>query len=114
MKRHWFRGDVFKASFTVENDDHLQDRYRPWLIVQNNMGNKHSPTTIVVPLTSRIKREDLPTHCIVEYHNVKKSIVLCEQVRTVDFEKDWEFVDHLPPEIMAKVDQTLKNSLGLN
>lgn len=112
-KADWKRGDVFFAKFRVPNNEHLQDNYRPWLIVQNNTGNKYAPTTIIVPLTTKMKRTDIKTHCIVTWGRIQPSVVLCEQIRTVDFTPGWKYLDTLPAWIMAQVDQCLKNSLGL-
>lgn len=65
-----------------------QDKKRPVLIIQNDIGNYHSPTTIVVPLSSKIKNVKMPTHTIITPEDMTglhtETMVLCEQVRTID------------------------------
>lgn len=106
------RRDVFYANLspTVGSE---QDGYRPVLILQNDMGNKHSATVIVAPLTSRAKR-DLPTH--VEVSNERlgmNSIVLLEQIRTVDKRRLDTYVCSLSKDDMAHVDHAIITSLGI-
>ena len=98
------RGDIFFAD--------LGCKCRPWLVVQNDIGNEHSPRTIVVPLTSKIKKE-LPTHCIVCWGKIRPSAVQCEEIQRVEVLDEWRAVEHLPPEIMKHVDECLKIAIGL-
>lgn len=98
------RGDVFFAD--------LGNKCRPWLVIQNDIGNKHSDRTIVVPLTSKIKKK-LPTHVVVCYGNIINSAVQCEEIRTAKVKPEWEPVEHLPPEIMKHIDRALKIAIGL-
>lgn len=101
---HLRRGDVFFAD--------LGNKCRPWLVVQNDTGNIHSPRTIIVPLTSKIKKA-LPTHCVVCWGQIRPSAVQCEEITHVAVCEDWRAVEHLPPEIMRHVDECLKISIGL-
>ena len=76
-------GDIFWTKFT--GTDHIQDGVRPAIVIQNNKGNTFSPTTHVVPLTSRLNKAKLPTHTIVESNEMtglnKDSIAQCEGSR---------------------------------
>lgn len=80
-------GDVIKVDFGSTTGS-IQGDIRPCAVVQNNMGNKYSPTTIVVPLTSEIKKVNMPVHDILHKssHNglSKDSLILGEQVRVID------------------------------
>lgn len=78
--------------------------------MQNNVGNQFSSTSIVVPLTTKIKRLEMPTHVAVTWGSLQPSMVECEQVRVVDVSDDWEYICTLPPEIMRHVDTALKNA----
>lgn len=104
------RGDIVEINIPMPESGHVQGGKRPWLIVQNNVGNQFSPTTIVVPLTTKFKRLELPTHVAVTWGKLFPSMVECEQVRTVDVTEDWKYIDTLPPEIMAHIDKALLNA----
>ena len=80
------RGDIFYANLNPVLGSE-QGGQRPVLIIQNDVGNMYSPTTIVAAITSRIKRAKLPTHielCASRFHLEKDSVILLEQLRTVD------------------------------
>lgn len=98
------RGDIFFAD--------LGTKCRPWLVVQNDVGNIHSPRTIVVPLTSKMKK-GLPTHVPVCYGAIRESVIHCEEITTVDVDGDWVVVEQLPPKIMMHVDIALKIAIGV-
>lgn len=98
------RGDVFFADFG--------NKCRPWLVVQNDVGNLHSKRTIVAPLTSKIKK-NLPTHCVICWGKIRTSVVQCEEIQSVEVNESWEAVVHLPPEIMQHVNRALKIAIGL-
>lgn len=98
------RGDVFFAD--------LGNKCRPWLVVQNDIGNEHSERTIVVPLTSKIKKK-LPTHVVICWGQIRTSAVQCEEIQTAITKKEWEAVEHLPAEIMKHIDRALKIAIGL-
>ena len=98
------RGDVVIIDVPKLANSHIQAGKRPWVVVQNNVGNQFSPTIIVVP------RLELPTHVAVTWGSLQPSMVECEQVRVVDVSDDWEYICTLPPEIMRHVDTALKNA----
>lgn len=98
------RGDVFFAD--------LGHKCRPYIVVQNDIGNAHSPRTIIVPITTKIKKY-LPTHCVIKYRTIRASAVQCEEVTHVDVDPRWRAVEHLPPYIMRHIDTALKIALGL-
>lgn len=78
------RGDVYYANLGIGGVGSEQVGSRPVVIIQNDIGNKYSPTVIVALITSQINKAKLPTH--VEIHNDKidPSVILCEQIRTID------------------------------
>lgn len=98
------RGDIFFAD--------LGHKYRPYLVVQNDIGNKHSPRTIIVPVTSQIKKQ-LPTHYIICWGSIRLSVVQCEEITHVDVDPRWHAVEHLPRYIMRNVDKCLKIAIGV-
>lgn len=89
---------------------------RPVLIVQNDVGNRHSPTVIAAAITSRINKNRLPTHIEVDarsYGLARDSIVLLEQIRTLDKRRLKERMGHLDREAMDRVDRAISISFGL-
>ena len=105
------RGQIYYADLSPVKGSE-QGGLRPVLIVQNDMGNKHAPTVIVVPLTTRMTKHKLPTHHLT-YATGVPSIILCEQVRTADKSRLKEYVTMLSPAEMEKVNRALKISLGI-
>ena len=92
-----------------------QGGVRPVLILQNDVGNKFSPTVIAAATTSRLTKAKLPTHITLEkekYCLPKDSIVLLEQIRTIDKSRLLDYIGELPTEIMSKVNTALMISLG--
>ena len=109
------RGDIFYANLNPVIGSE-QGGLRPVLILQNDIGNTYSPTTIVAAITSKIKRAKLPTHIELkanQYDLEKDSVVLLEQLRTIDKQRLKERVGHLDEETMAKVNVALEISLSL-
>ena len=109
------RGDIFYANLNPVLGSE-QGGLRPVLIIQNDIGNTYSPTTIIAAITSRIKRAKLPTHIEIStdrYHLEKDSVILLEQLRTIDKQRLKERVTHLDDEMMFKVNAALEISLGL-
>lgn len=109
------RGDVFYANLNPVIGSE-QGGVRPVLILQNDIGNKYSPTTIVAAITSRIKKAKLPTHVELDSSSFeldKDSVILLEQVRTIDKRRLKEKIAHLDEKTMAEIDQALQISLGL-
>jgi mRNA interferase MazF len=86
------------------------------LVIQNDVGNKYSPTVIVAAITSQISKAKLPTHVEIsakQFNLDKDSVILLEQLRTIDKRRLKEKVTHLSEEIMMKVDEATRISLGL-
>lgn len=109
-QKSYRRGDVVEIDMPEPESGHVQGGRRPWVVIQNDMGNFHAPTTIVVPMTTSFKRMDLPTHVIVVPDRMRPSMVACEQVRVIDQSDDWKYITHLSDESMAHVDQGLRNA----
>ena len=109
------RGDIYYADLSPVIGSE-QGGIRPVLIVQNDIGNKYSPTIIVAAITSQINKAKLPTHIEIsaeEYHLSKDSVILLEQIRTIDKRRLREKVGHLDDENMKKVNYALNVSFGL-
>ena len=90
---------------------------RPVLIIQNDVGNKHSPTVICAAITSKMNKAKLPTHIELNarlYDMDKDSVVLLEQLRTIDKKRLKDKVCHLDGDIMRRVNRALKVSLELD
>ena len=93
-----------------------QGGVRPVLIIQNDVGNKHSPTVICAAITSQMHKAKLPTHVELkckEYALAKDSVVLLEQLRTIDKKRLKDKVCHLDNNILLKIDKALEISLEL-
>ena len=109
------RGDVYYADLRPVIGSE-QGGIRPVLIVQNDVGNKFSPTVIAAAITSQRLKTNLPTHIQVNAHDcglAKDSIVLLEQVRTLDKKRLREKMGILNQEDMYKIDKALSVSFGL-
>lgn len=102
------RGDVVIMDLPFDKGSHIQGGKRPWVVLQNDTGNASSPCTIVAPLTTKIQRLDIPSHVPMVWKGIRPSMIQCEQVRVVDNREDeWQFLCHLPPEIMEHIDTAL-------
>lgn len=109
------RGYIFYADLSPVVGSE-QGGVRPVLIIQNNVGNKYSPTVVVAAITSQIDKAKLPTHVEVsasDYGLDKNSVILLEQVRTIDKQRLQDKMTELDDKIMKRVDEALKISLGL-
>ncbi|MBE5895959.1 MAG: type II toxin-antitoxin system PemK/MazF family toxin [Lachnospiraceae bacterium] len=109
------RGDVYYADLRPVIGSE-QGGIRPVLIIQNDIGNKHSPTIICAAITSKMNKAKLPTHVELDsavYQMERDSVILLEQLRTVDKKRLRDKVCHLDAEIMKKVNQALAISLEL-
>jgi len=109
------RGDIFYADLSPVVGSE-QGGIRPVIIIQNDVGNRYSPTVIVSAITSQINKAKLPTHVEIsseEYGLNKDSVVLLEQVRALDKRRLKEKIGHMTDEDMIKVDVALKISLDL-
>ena len=92
-----------------------QSGRRPCLIIQNNIGNRFSPTVVVAVLTTKLDKHKLPTHVILSEQSKmpKKSIVLLEQIKTIDKRRVKQYITSLTREDLLKVDKALLISLGI-
>lgn len=109
------RGDIYYANLSPVVGSE-QGGHRPVLIIQNDVGNKYSPTVIVAAITSQISKAKLPTHVEIsakQFSLEKDSVVLLEQMRTIDKRRLKEKVTHLSEDVMSKVDEGIRISLGL-
>lgn len=109
------RGDIFYADLSPVVGSE-QGGVRPVLVVQNDIGNKFSPTIIISAITSQINKAKLPTHIEItadEYGLAKDSVILLEQIRTIDKRRLKERIGRLDEELMQKVDDALTVSFGL-
>lgn len=110
------RGDIFYADLSPVVGSE-QGGVRPVLIIQNDVGNRHSPTVICAAITSRMNKAKLPTHIELDankYQIVKNSVVLLEQIRTIDKQRLKDYVCHLDKEIMYRIDEALRISFSLH
>lgn len=109
------RGDIFYADLSPVVGSE-QGGVRPVLVVQNDVGNKFSPTVIIAAVTSQINKAKLPTHIEInasDYGLAKDSVILLEQIRTIDKKRLRERIGRLDEELMARVDGALTVSFGL-
>ncbi len=110
------RGEIYYADLSPVVGSE-QGGLRPVLIVQNDTGNKHSPTVIAAAITSQINKARLPTHIELEaksYGLTKDSVVLLEQIRTIDKRRLKERMGSLDERLMSQVDNAIAVSFGLN
>lgn len=108
------RGDIFYADMG-ENVGSEQNGMRPVLVLQNDVGNEHSPTIIIAVLTSKVKKMYMPTHVYVgaRFGLKEESVVLTEQISTIDRRRLRGFVGSMDRPMMSKVEQAIHISLGL-
>lgn len=110
------RGDMFYADLSPVIGSE-QGGVRPVLIIQNDMGNKYSPTVIAAAITSQIGKNRLPTHIEIDSKDVglkADSVVLAEQIRTIDKSRLKEKIGHIDDEtIMGKINSAIGISFGL-
>ncbi len=109
------RGDIYYADLRPVIGSE-QGGIRPVLIVQNDVGNRHSPTIICAAITSKLNKAKLPTHIALSagrYDMIKDSVILLEQLRTIDKKRLKDKVCHLDEDIMKEVNRGLMVSLEL-
>ncbi|PLR81109.1 type II toxin-antitoxin system endoribonuclease NdoA [Bacillus sp. V33-4] len=109
------RGDVYFADLSPVVGSE-QGGVRPVLVIQNDIGNRFSPTVIVAAITAQIQKAKLPTHVEIvakRYGFERDSVILLEQIRTIDKQRLTDKITHLDDEMMEKVDEALQISLGL-
>lgn len=108
------KGDIYYASLDPIVGSE-QNGTRPVVIIQNDIGNKYSPTVLVAPLTSKVKsKHNLPTHVLVKSEHIKhNSIVLLEQIRVLDKSRLISYVDTLTKEEIKKLDIGIIKSFNI-
>ncbi len=109
------RGDIYYADLSPVVGSE-QGGVRPVLIVQNDVGNKYSPTVIAAAVTSQLNKSKLPTHIEIDalkYGLPKDSVILTEQIRTIDKRRLKEKIGHIDEELMTMVNDALFVSFGL-
>lgn len=109
------RGDVYFADLSPVVGSE-QGGIRPVLILQNNIGNRFSPTVIVAAITAQIQKAKLPTHVEIDakrYGFDRNSVILLEQIRTLDKQRLTDKITKLDVGMMKKIDHALEISLGL-
>ena len=113
-ERQIMRGDIYYAKLgkTIGS---VQGKIRPVVVLQNNKGNKHSPTLIVATITSKSrKKRTLPTHVIFRMDDLPfESVVQLEQITTIDKKQLLNFVSQMPEPAMKRVDEAIRVSLSL-
>lgn len=108
------RGEIYSASFP-DGVGSEQGGVRPVIIIQNDIGNRWSPTVIVATVTSKLKKTVLPTHVEIDSDFLaKESIVLLEQIKTIDKARLRDYLGTLDEEKMSEIDKAIKISLGVN
>lgn len=109
------KGDMFYADLSPVVGSE-QGGIRPVLIIQNDIGNKYSPTVIAAAITSQTNKTKLPTHIEISSEGLglnKNSVILAEQIRTIDKSRLKEKIGHIDGNIMKKVNNALGVSFGL-
>ena len=109
------RGDIYYADLSPVVGSE-QGGLRPVLIIQNDVGNKYSPTVIAAAITSKLGKAKMPTHIDVyadKFGLAKDSVILLEQIRTIDKQRLKEKMGHLDVALMQQVDNALSVSFGL-
>ena len=109
------RGDIYYADLSPVVGSE-QGGLRPVLIIQNEVGNKYSPTVIAAAITSKLSKSKMPTHIDVyasQFGLAKDSVILLEQIRTIDKKRLKEKMGHLDSDVMQQVNDALSVSFGL-
>ena len=107
------RGDIYYADLSPVVGSE-QGGIRPVLVLQNNKGNRFSTTVIVAPISSKLTKNPIPTHVIIRCDSLeKKSVILLEQIRTIDKARIQEKLGSLNDYFMKKVNEAIKTSLDL-
>ncbi len=107
-----FRGQVYLSRLTGKGCE--QRGKRPVLILQNDVGNRYSPTTIVAPITSSTKKKFLPVHVPIESNRLyKNSMVLCEQVQVIDKSRLGKLLCRISDKTLTEVNKAMAVSVGI-
>lgn len=112
------RGEIYYVDLGSKNrEDSIQGGARPCLIIQNDIGNKYSPTIIIAPLTSKVNKKPLPTHVIISKEELGTScdsLVILEQITTVPLTKiESHYIGKINEKTMLKINEAIEVSLGL-
>lgn len=109
------RGDIFYANLNPAIGSEQAD-IRPILVVQNEMGNKYSPTIVIVPISCNLKKRSLPTHVTIPHLSglKSKSIALVEQIRTIDRSRFREYIGRIDSRVQSRVDTALAVCVGIS
>ena len=107
------RGEIYYADLSPVVGSE-QGGYRPVIVLQNNKGNRYSTTIIVAPISSKLTKSPLPTHVMVENNCLeKKSVILLEQIRTIDKQRIREKVGFIDNKVMQQINEAIKTSLDI-
>jgi mRNA interferase MazF len=108
------RGEMYYADLDPAIGSE-QSGFRPVLIIQNDTGNRHSPTVVIAAITGKPKKTNMPTHYMIPVESGLEapSVVLLEQVRTIDKCRLEQYIGHLDESTMKGIDQAIAVSLGL-
>ena len=116
MRKNWVyrRGDIYIANLNPFRGSE-QGGTRPVLVLQNNDGNFYCPTLIVAPLSSKLKKTNLPTHFLLKKGRglYTDSIVELEQIKTIDKSRVQRYIGKITPEQMSGVEDAIRESLGM-
>ena len=113
MDRAIKRGDLVYLNFDPIVGSE-QGGPRPAVVIQNDIGNKHAPTVIIAPITSKTKKNNLPTHVKLTSEQLERnSMVLLEQIKTIDKSRIESYIGTLNFEEMKKIEKALRISLGM-
>ena len=116
MDRNFKRGYVYWVDFGLSKGSE-QGGVRPSVIIQNDVGNRYSPTVIVCPITSEIKKKELPTHVYLNdyksYGLKNPSQVIAEQMKTIDKKQIGDYIGEIDIEVMDKVDRAIEISVNV-
>ena len=109
------RGDMFYANLNPIIGSE-QGNTRPVLVVQNNLGNMHSPTVVVVPITQSLNKKPLPTHVVIQKSSGlnNDSMALVEQIRTIDRSRLAGYIGHIDSKVQADIDTALSVCIGID
>lgn len=109
----WYIEEIYYADLSPVVGSE-QGGYRPVVVLQNNKGNRYSTTIIVAPISSRLTKNPLPTHVTIESNYLeKKSVILLEQIRTIDKQRIREKVGLIDDKMMQLINQAIKTSLDI-
>ena len=114
MERKIRRGDIYYADLNPVIGSE-QGNLRPVIVVQNNIGNEHSPTIVVVPITRNLRKNPLPTHVLIPQSSGldADSLALVEQIRTIDRLRFTEYIGRIKDEVIPALDKALAVCVGL-